>query len=313
MKVMYSILKGNEEIIKKEAYSIDNKQTIFSEKLVGVFKPDSLGRLVKRRRGVSNAEIKITLEGEKIGERNYEMSFSTKSKNNVVLGESAEIQGLSSLYIPATEMLTIYPGFLSNYINRRTPYDETFYYMALALGELPSRGPQLKEAKQLLKPIEEATNIKVSNSNDKFYITFDKRGKMEASLVAEGMKKIGMLIYLISNGSLGKNSILFWDEPEAHLNPKYISIVVDFLKVIASRGVQVFVSTHDYLLSQRLSLIAENDSPNKPDMQFIGLYNDEEDETTVFEVADTLAGIEHNSILDEFALYADDEEEIMYK
>ena len=182
--------------------------------------------------------------------------------------------------------------------------------MALALNDLPTRGPKLEEAKELLTPIAEATHLQVKNENGKFYLKFDTRGTMEAPLVAEGMKKLGMLIYLINNGSLGKNSILFWDEPEAHLNPRYIKIVVDFLKVLANRGVQIVVSTHDYLFSQRLSLIAESNDADKPDMQFISLRHGENG--TITETAPSLALISQNSILDEFALYADEEEKIMY-
>lgn len=50
------------------------------------------------------------------------------------------------------------------------------------------------------------------------------------------------------NGMLEKGSVLFWDEPEANINPKYIPIIVDLLLVLSRSGVQIFVSTHDYFL-----------------------------------------------------------------
>lgn len=309
MKVMFSLLKANEEILKNEAFSIDQKQRAFADMLLEVFKPDELGRLVKRKRGTANSELKMTLQGDAIGTRRFAFTFSSRSKTKVDLQESAEIKGLSSLYLPPVEMLSIFPGFLSAYLNRETAYDRTFYETALALDALPARGPRLQEVKELLDPLEKETGIKVSLKNGRFYLKFDSRGEMEAPLVAEGMKKLGMLLHLVGNGSLGKNSILFWDEPEAHLNPRFIRVVIDFLKVLASRGVQIFLATHDYLLSQRLSLMAEVNSSAHSHFQFISLYPD--GENVKAETASSLARLTHNPILDEFVAYAE-EEEIAY-
>src|SRR5262249_33946341 len=49
----------------------------------------------------------------------------------------------------------------------------------------------------------------------------------------------------------------FWDEPEAGLNAQLTALVADLLLDLAERGVQIFVATHDYLLSRRLSSISE--------------------------------------------------------
>lgn len=46
-----------------------------------------------------------------------------------------------------------------------------------------------------------------------------------------------------------KGSVLFWDEPEANVNPLYISIIVDLLLELQRKGVQIFISTHDYMLA----------------------------------------------------------------
>ena len=41
-------------------------------------------------------------------------------------------------------------------------------------------------------------------------------------LVSEGYRKLATIMYLILSGSLSKNAILFWDEPETNMNPKMI-------------------------------------------------------------------------------------------
>ena len=53
---------------------------------------------------------------------------------------------------------------------------------------------------------------------------------------------------------LEKGAVLFWDEPEANLNPKYIPVVAEMLLELQRNGVQVFVSTHDYFLTKYLEI-----------------------------------------------------------
>lgn len=36
-------------------------------------------------------------------------------------------------------------------------------------------------------------------------------------LLSDGYRKLSMLIYMILSGSLNKNTILFWDEPETNM------------------------------------------------------------------------------------------------
>ena len=61
---------------------------------------------------------------------------------------------------------------------------------------------------------------------------------------------MALLWQLVKNGTLEKGSVLFWDEPEANINPKYISIIVDMLLELQRDGVQIFMSTHDYMLAK---------------------------------------------------------------
>jgi predicted ATPase len=94
-------------------------------------------------------------------------------------------------------------------------------------------------------------------------------GDLDIHLVADGYRKIGTLLYLLRNGSLTKDSILFWDEPEANLNPKLIVEVAKVLQTLAATGMQIFIATHDYLLSHELSLLAEYQSV---DIKFFSLH-----------------------------------------
>ena len=61
----------------------------------------------------------------------------------------------------------------------------------------------------------------VTQENGRFYFDLAE-GYLDVQLVADGYRKIATLYYLLRNGSLTKDSILFWDEPEANLNPKLV-------------------------------------------------------------------------------------------
>ena len=66
---------------------------------------------------------------------------------------------------------------------------------------------------------------------------------------------------------------MFWDEPEANINPKYIPVLVELLIMLESERVQIFVSTHDYFLSKYIEVKHEKSS----NIQYISLYKDEEE------------------------------------
>ena len=113
-----------------------------------------------------------------------------------------------------------------------------------------TKGKKSFEKKRLSR-IESIINGKVEYdaNRDEFYL---KKGntRQEFTLVAEGIRKMALLWQLVKNGTLEKGSVLFWDEPEANINPKYISVIAELLLELQRNGVQIFVATHDYMLSK---------------------------------------------------------------
>ena len=92
---------------------------------------------------------------------------------------------------------------------------------------------------------------------DEEFFHSSKQGTLEFSLLAEGIRKLALLWILIQNGTLLEGSILFWDEPEANLNPKIMRIAVEILLELQRMGVQIFIATHDYVLLKEFDLQAE--------------------------------------------------------
>ena len=155
-----------------------------------------------------------------------------------------------------------------------------------------------------MEEFDKEVGIQVYKKDGQFYLKFKDGLEVEAPLAAEGLKKLAQMIYLIQNGSLNKDTILFWDEPETNLNPKYIKIVAKFLQVLAKNGVQIFVATHDYYLSHLLSLNAEyRDQTDAPPIKFFSLFKGENG--TEIESADTIAWLKNNAIVEEYAHFYD--------
>ena len=102
--------------------------------------------------------------------------------------------------------------------------------------------------------------------------------------------------------------MLFWDEPESNLNPRLVKHVATFLRELATVGVQVFIATHDYLLTGELSIAAEYKTQPQVPIRFFAMSR-EGDEPVNVQSGETLADLHDNPILDEFAAHYDREQE----
>lgn len=63
-----------------------------------------------------------------------------------------------------------------------------------------------------------------------------------------------MLWKLINNGLLEKGTVLFWDKPEANINPELMPILVELMLELQRKGVQLFIATHSYNLAKYFEL-----------------------------------------------------------
>jgi len=307
LKLIAASLSANELFHKSHNNSKERFENIIAEQLIAFFKPEQLGRLVRRQQGRTSAKVAI-----KVNKKQLSFGFSTNSKSNVKIDINEDIKPLNFLYIPPREMFSLYEGFLALYEKREISFDETYVQLAKALDASSLKGPKFKDASELLKPLEEELHASVLKENGRFYLK-DNNGKMEAHLVAEGLRKIASIMYLIGNGELTKNSILFWDEPEANLNPKLITVIVKFLSKLAENGVQIFISTHDYLLTHQLSLYSEYRELNtkSPELKYFCI--NKTNDTINIEEGVTLSEINNNPILDEFAAFYDLEQDFFNK
>ena len=249
-------------------------QRMLADKLVGVFKPDELGRLVTRVHG--NARCRV--RGEFVPQTlNLGFSFHTRSKNEVTVEEmpTAWVEK-TPVFLPTRELLTIAPGFMSIYETTDLDFEETWRDACILLGAPLARGPREQAIKEMLKPLENAMGGRIETDKSGRFLLRNKTGVMEIYLVAEGLRKLAMVARLIATGSLLDKGYLFWDEPEANLNPRIVRLVARVIIDLSAAGVQVFVATHSLFLMRELQMLQLRPAYNGLKTQCFGLHQGED-------------------------------------
>lgn len=259
LKLAYALIAVSAEAGRKSNSGEPTKAHLvkaYGEKLLGVFRPESLGRLASRVKGRTKCEISLTFDDNTL---NTTIGFATSSVSDVHISHlPSRWEKQSPLYLPTRELLTIFPGFVSIYENHYLDFEETWRDTCIHLGALTLKGPRERRAAALLNPIEEALGGKVVlDSNGRFYLAIAGNGNMEMPLVSEGYRKLAMLARLIANGVIQEQGYLFWDEPEANLNPRLIRLAAQVIHALSERGVQVFIATHSFFLLKELDMLAK--------------------------------------------------------
>jgi len=261
MKLLYAGMKSLEAgRTSQPAPTKAVLETSIAGNLAGVFCPDEnrVGRLAQRQQGHKRASVAIGFSDQR-GELSY--TFSTASRSAVSVEKLPSCWSRTSescVFLPTRELLSIYPNFASVYETVEIPFERTWYDLALLLGRPLPKGPHSHQCKDLIEPLEKVLGGRVLLEHGKFYIR-TASGKMEAHLLAEGLRKIGTLAQLIANGSLTSRSVLFWDEPEANLNPAMVRLVAQTIISLVRQGVQTFVATHSLFLLRELFLRSEKE------------------------------------------------------
>lgn len=296
-------------------------QRRLAQKLVAVFRPDgqAVGRLVRRVRGLNSSRVELqfrTLPSEAA----IRFGFSTRSKNEVKL-DSLPNEWMPSglIFLPSKEVLSMFPGFAGLYRGREVAIDETYYDLCLALDLPPLLGARLDTIKRPLELIEKSMGGTVEREGDQFFLKQARGGTVEMPLVAEGVRKLATLAQLLRTGALGKQGVVFWDEPESNLNPRLLRAVAEVLAVLAQQGIQVVAATHSFFLMKEMELIRRRTAGTDRAFttRFVALALDEakesEDSREVrLESGDTLKDVQGIVALEEELAQFDREQELSH-
>jgi len=290
------------------------QQRHLGEKLRATFLPleGRIGRLAYR------AGKSVRVRGE-IERRDGPPPLRFSFSNHTVKATSVKVEGasawaaapLEATFIPPKEILAHAPGFRSMYGSRYIHFSEVYDDLLLRAYRPLLRGRPTGPRGELLQALQSVLDGKVTTKGEVFFLT-SAQGALEFDLVAEGLRKIALLWLLLQNGTLlgpdgpAQGYLLFWDEPEANLNPRLYRVVVQVLWGLVRAGMQVFIATHDYALLKEIDL---QQQPNDA-RQYYALFR--EDERLQVATAADLRGLHPNAILDTFTDLYDREVQRMF-
>ncbi|MCK9215524.1 MAG: AAA family ATPase, partial [Rhodoferax sp.] len=249
----------------------DRAQAYLSDRLAGLFRVSDLGLLVRQGQKSSarlvaevsghmpTAQIRMSSEPpfRSLGlpesmpwdvqiQRNKEALGTLKASvvPDVVPDAAATNAFLPrQVFVPSKEMVSLFKGLIGLFDRyREFPLDETYRDLAVAMSTLEPR-----EASSLLPDVMQRIqkllggDLKLDSGD----LVFERPdgSRLESQLLAEGHRKLAMLIYLLRYGVIDRGSTLFWDEPESNLNPAAIKLLAEALFVLTGLGVQVILAT----------------------------------------------------------------------
>lgn len=296
LKLMYASIKGREEAFGKDGrFQEAQLAEKIQAKLQGVFQLDAAGKLVEH--GQDKAKLELGFKGG----RAFSLELTQADSELKPDGKGMVTNRYSAVYIPDTEIISSAVSFASVYRKVKLDFEETCYDIAESLCS-----PQLRKLdaskEKVINLLSDLIMGQVVFEKSRFILRQEEAGQhddYEMGLVSEGYRKIATLIYLIKNGTLNENSVLFWDEPENGMNPQMIKSLTLSIRAIADMGVQVFIATHDYFLLQYLNIYDRFDDKNNT-YRYFSLYREDGNSGIQIDSADKMADLHHNSIMEEF-------------
>lgn len=192
-------------------------------------------------------------------------------------------------------------GFISLYQKYELSFDATFHDLCIQLDLPEIRSEQLQErSKWAIGEIE-----KVCGGRFVFYgggkVTFKTdEAEYSANVMAEGFRKAGILARLLETGALmpSVSGPLMWDEPEANLNPKLLKLLVQILLDLSTKGQQIILTTHNYVLLKWFNLLAKKSEGH--DVRYHSLTLSPDSKEVLLESADDFSEIRSNPIDEAF-------------
>ena len=257
LKLLYALARSIVYVPDSKKMKCDFSKLIIKE----VFKAKEYGDFIAHGK---EAKAKVTFR------------LSEQQKESFEIGDKIYPEDLSFLqmlvnsrydmnyaaFIPAHELLSIFPGFssLQQIYRDKWSFDQTYSDCIAYLG-LPNINSQEKLFSSIIKEVEKAIHghIYLNEQGTRFLMQMEKsKAIYEIPMVAEGWRKLGQLLQLMNIGAIHPGSILLWDEPEANLNPQLIRLLANVIVLLAKMDIQIFVTTHNLFFLRELDMLTKS-------------------------------------------------------
>lgn len=336
LKALYTAIRTIEDF--KRGDNPDTNIDILGNKLYWTFQAEKIGDLVndkgiKKSFELLDEELLLSFSMT-FNQQKLDYYFAGDYQLPVISKNQITPRSDNSIFLPSKEILSLHHIILkSRERDMLFGFDDTYLDLARALLQPPTELP-LQNAtcnsncntsleRVYLDP---NSTICGHNSND-FNDSREKIGDMiggriefddfskrwyfwkngqrfSIGITAEGIKKIAILDYLLGNGYLSENSIIFIDEPESNLHPEAISKLLDIIAILAKHGIQFFLASHSYFVIKKLFLIAHEQELSIPVLSY---ENDE------WQQADLKDDMPDNPIINESIRLYEEEVDLAFK
>lgn len=174
------------------------------------------------------------------------------------------------VFIPAKEILSLMPDIVG--ISEKNPgvFDSTYSDLAKQLTIRAAQNPTLL-TQQLIASWADLMSGTIQSEDGRFYFHPTQGGKFRVGLAAEGFRKLGTLIHLLANDTLAPQATLFWDEPEANLNPALLRKLAAILAELARQGFQIILATHSMSLLKEFHILSREKEKGNLPIRYFGL------------------------------------------
>lgn len=323
LKAAYALTRAGNELEEQGTVTQSNAQTTLTRKLLKVYKPneEKIGTLNHR-----SSKEKTEIFADFASGQSFGCTFTSKSSQVGLNGKFQAIGAGSGVFIPTKEILSFLEGISSPEAHRQTLerlFDETYFDLAHKL-LTPAQNPEEKAlwanekiANRIGGQFEfdgpkvqfksgEYKEYKKKHASETYFSPLSQPA-LSATMTAEGFRKIGVLQRLLQNSAVGAgtNGPLFWDEPEANVNPKLMRLVVDVLLDLSRNGQQIILATHDYVLLKWFDLLM--DKGQEDHVRFHSLYRDNDNDVIKVASVDDYLQITPNPIDEAFGFLIDHE------
>jgi AAA15 family ATPase/GTPase len=287
LKALYTAVRTLEDY--KRGDNPDSDAEILADKLFWTFQAEKIGDLVNKK-----AESPLAFDLI-FNDNSFSYSFGKDTTKVIHLENQVTPRADNSIFLPTKEVLSLHHIILkSRQQDQVFGFDDTYLDLALALLRRPSNvtrtifgagavplgygsfylsDPSKKGlgsrdfngSRRLLESMIDG-KIEYDESNRWYFKKGNQRFPMGTT--AEGIKKIAILDFLLGNGHLSENSIIFIDEPESALHPEAISKLLDIIAILAQHGIQFFMASHSYFVIKKLFLIAQEQKMSIPVLSY---------------------------------------------
>lgn len=254
--------------------------------LKNIFRPSpaDVTELIRRNAAIPQAVIDYEIDDGRVSPVRLGISPNVSTESSIAIDPASAAVEISEsvsppVIIPAKEILTL--GWMRPASGQLVlPLDESYLDLLTQLSGLALRQPE-PAAAAALQQLTTILGGEVEEDNGRFYLVFPKEKRLEMNMVAEGLRKFGTLQKLLVNGSLTPKATLFWDEPEANLNPALLRKLAAVLAELARQGFQIILATHSLFLLKQLHILSRQKDAKKLPVRYFGLNVGKDGATTV--------------------------------